>query len=94
MQTRALLIAAVLLASPAAEAAGTADAPIPTRAQKSDGTQQRGQGAGGVGGWIRGAGGSGPGSGRGSCDGSMRRARLRGGTGPGLRQGGRGGWRR
>ncbi len=93
MRTRALLIAAVLLALPAAEAAGAADATTPTRAQKSDGTQQRGQGAGGIGGWNRGAGQAVPGSGRGSCDGSMRRVRLRDGTGPG-RQGGRGGWRR
>jgi hypothetical protein len=93
MQTRALLIAAVLLASPAAEAAGASDTPTPTRAQKSDGTQQRGQGADGVGGWNRGAGQSGPGSWRGACDGSMRRARLRDWTRPG-RQVGRGGWRR
>ncbi len=81
MQTRALLIAAVLLASPAAEAAGAADATTPTRAQKLDGTQQRGQGAGGVGGWNRGAGQAGPGPGRGSCNGSMRRAGLRDATG-------------
>jgi hypothetical protein len=101
MQARAVLVAvAVLLASPAAPAAQAAGAQPPARLQASDAAQQRRPrpGAGvAAGGGNRGLAprpmGSGRGFRRGSCDGNMRRARLRDGTGRGRLGGRGGGWR-
>ena len=85
---RALLVAAMLASS---APVGAADVPAPTGAQKPAQSADRSR-ADAEGRWI-GRDRQRAGSGRGSCDGTVRRARLRNGTGPG-RQSGPGGGRR